>query len=212
MLEWTTYSLRLHVPGPLYGGIPRDPDMIERWLKAAEIDSPELAAETEEAVEPIPHDQRVAGMWCGFKRDGNLGLYIEARQIKAALKDAANVLQAALGQKNLKAKLAARVFVAPERIFLGKAEPAAFEERAIHVMTRLGPRDALKRADYVLNTTITCDLRVLGDGVISEKMLRDIIEYTAIVGIGADRSQGGGRVTEWELVVEQPPSKAAKGG
>ena len=67
--------------------------------------------------------------------------------------------------------------------------------------SRLRQAHALKRADYVDNVVVAVKLKVLDDGVITESVLRDILEYAAEGGVGADRSQGGGHINSWELTV-----------
>ena len=190
-LQWTSYKLTMEVER-LYGGIPKNPTVIGSWLESRGIINPALVQETIESVE-VAEDK----FWNGFKQNG-AGLYVEARQVKAMLKDAANVVKTMVEVKNLKNKLADRLVVTPEHLSLRKAEPDGVLERAIHVETARGPRDALKRVDYVDNVKVSCTIRVLDDKVITENILRGCLEYAAEFGLGADRSQGGGRFT-WTL-------------
>src|SRR3954467_9156618 len=87
------------VVGTIAGGIPSDPNVAEGWLKTTlGIDKGEVlrtaVAETmiargitaDEAAEEISKNRHLNG----FKRDEN-GLYIEGRQLKAAMKEAASV-------------------------------------------------------------------------------------------------------------------------
>ena len=202
MLKWNTYTLTLQVQR-LYGGVPKNPDVIKDWLASKGITEPQAITEAQQAMSLQAAQEKV---WNGFKSNGN-GLYIECRQVKAMLKDAANVVKKVVEVKNLKNKLAERVFVQStagdpslqDLICLGKQKPDGTLERAIHVDTAMGPRDALKRADYVDNVTVAVRLKVLDDGVVTEPLLRDILEYAVEVGLGADRSQGGGHITSWEL-------------
>lgn len=60
-------------------------------------------------------------------------------------------------------------------------------------MTRQGPRSALKRNDYVREPKLAFTLRVLDDKVITEDLLRDVLEYGGTHGIGAERGLGYGR-------------------
>jgi len=200
MLKWNTYTLTLHVQR-LYGGVPKNPDVIRDWLASKGITDEKAVADAQQAMSLQAAQEKV---WNGFKSNGK-GLYIECRQVKAMLKDSANVVKKLLEVKNLKNKLAERVFVTSldgtDMIMLGKAKPDGTLERAIHVDTALGPRDALKRADYVDNVVVAVKLKVLDDGVITESVLRDILEYAAEGGVGADRSQGGGHINSWELTV-----------
>lgn len=99
----------------------------------------------------------------------------------------------------IKAKIAERAYVEEDRILFmrdGKAllAPDGSEEKAIHVDTAQGPRDALKRTDYVeAPASITFHMKWLADGVFDVELLGLILEHASENGLGADRSQGNGR-------------------
>lgn len=99
----------------------------------------------------------------------------------------------------IRAKLAERLFVAEDRISIrrdGKILEQAdgSEERAIHVLTAMGPRDALKRSEFIeAPATLTFHLKWLADGVIDLDLIAVLLEHASENGIGADRSQGNGR-------------------
>jgi hypothetical protein len=159
-------------------------------------------------------EEKASGMWTAFKRDAT-GIYYEGRCLKAAFKESANILRETLqgeeadaaGKKPtksrytaLRAKLAERLFVEEDVIhFVGAdgsrlTEPSGSEERAIHVMTAQGPRDALKRSDFVsAPARLVFHLRWLPDGVCDIDLVRELLEHACWNGIGADRSQGNGR-------------------
>lgn len=206
---WVEYDLELNVTR-IIGGIPRHPSVVQRWQEArwpdlaSKLQPGDPANPTEAAeitVEGLGSqalsEAEVKGIWTGFmERDGQL--VIEARQVKAMLKESANIVRTMAPMQvrgkviPLRARLAERVFVHPLWIPLGVAEPTDTIERPLHVMTAQGPRTALKRTDYVDDAKLVCELRVLNDGVISEAMLRFILDHAAENGVGADRSQGSG--------------------
>mgnify|MGYP001581405419 CR=1 FL=1 len=201
-LPWDYYRLTLHVPGKLYGGIPKNPHIIEAWLESREMGD-RVSKTADEMGDQLASQAKLIKMQQGFKKDNDLGLYIEARQVRAMLKDSALVLRPLLEVTNFKAKLAARVFVFPAMLPLGKADPDGSDERVIHVMTPMGPRDSLKEVDYMENVYIDATMKVLHDKVITHALLENVLEYAAEVGLGADRSQGGGRFT-WTLTPVTP--------
>jgi len=147
------------------------------------------------------------GQSCGFKKNGE-GLYIEGRQVKAMIKESANILRPKFNMAAFKAKVAERVFVAEDKISLGVKEPTGYEERPIHVMTAQGERTALKRSDYVKDATIKFTLKVLDDSILDknkkkwtpEEYLEPIFAFAEENGLGADRSQEQGKfnVTQFE--------------
>jgi len=202
------YTLDLDVER-LVGGIPRHPEIVRRWQEArwkegkpqpGDPQTPEEAAErTIELLGEQVHEE-VAGIWTGFVEipDGG-GLAMEGRQIKAMFKESANILRTMIkvGGKTipLRARVAERVFVVERLIPLGVAAPTGTIERPIHVMTAQGPRTALKRTDYVDHAKVTCHLKLLEDGLITEEILDQILQHASLNGIGTDRSQGAGTFT-----------------
>src|SRR5688572_10430941 len=107
--DWRTksYPYTFHgelVVGTLVGGVPSDPNVAKGWIEtklkgqsAERIQ--ELIAKTmiernitqAEAVDEVNKLKNLNG----FKRDPEQGLYIEGRQLKAALKEAVSVAVAA---------------------------------------------------------------------------------------------------------------------
>lgn len=219
-LKWQKYAVELQIQNRVVGGIPTSPNLIEGWLKAhmplvSEDERATLAAKTADEL-PQATEEKAQGMWTTFKTDDE-GPYLESRNVKAALKEAANILRSMLekGEKkakdgddekkgksrftNLRSKLAERVFVDEDKLhFLdGKNKKLVKvdgnEERAIHVMTAMGPRNALKRYDYIDGgRRIRFTLKVLDDGLVDEELLAVLLEYAGQNGLGADRSQGNG--------------------
>ena len=200
----------LHV-GVICGGVPTDPKVAEGWLKTKlGIDNDrliqEMVAETmidrgvspEEAVSLVNAQKNLNG----FKRDEN-GLYIEGRQLKAALKEAVNVAVAAnklekrgwgKTNKGLLGYLAEHVFVVEERLHLGVTEATGINQRFVHTFRGTG----IQYEEYVENADI--NFTVISDHDFSDKEWATIWLCGERQGIGASRSQGYGQyeVTRWE--------------
>jgi len=217
---FTTYRAQLTFRSKLLGGIPKDPKIIEGWLRSkAGISSEEevrqamlrtlveLGAEVrpdmtfEELQEASKHLAAVK-QTNGFKRDTD-GLYIEDRQIKAMIKESVNILYAGerwgktkKGPRNFTAE---RVFVSPERIHLGKADPDGVEMMIIHASGPTGPIHSLSYSEYVEQPVITFDVMVTKDEIAHENW-PEIWLHAEENGLGANRSQSFGRfdVTGWE--------------
>jgi hypothetical protein len=203
------YSLTMN-GDRLAGGIPRHPEIIRRWQEtkwpvALDAPLPESGQTLDEATErtvaelgdQVLSEEAVQGIWTGFAEyDGQLVL--ENRNVKAMLKESANVMRPLLPKNKAgkeiayRARLAETVFVHPRWIPLGVTEPSESVERPIHVMTARGPRTALKRVDIVEKAIVVCELRVLRTSVITEDVLRLILDHAAENGLGTDRSQGCG--------------------
>jgi hypothetical protein len=233
----------------IYGGIPQRPDVIEAWLrKGMGIDNkqelaavvrrtlleldPELAEKAKdmtpfEVMELASEKLSATQSSVGFKRDRN-GLFIESRQIKAGLREATNILYAGdrWGQtkKGPKSWLAERVFVGPERLYLGVPAPDPEEEveglpRGFtyvkeytdldlfvgHVTGPQGPRSTLTYYQYVQQPVVRFLVATIQDDVIAKEWPRLWVALEAL-GFGALRSQDAGRfeVTEWQEVPPVP--------
>jgi len=205
------------------GGIPKDPKIIEGWLRAkagitddtAELrvallrTMSELGADVspEMTIEELEEaSEKLAGVkeTTGFKR-GQQGLYIEARQIKAALKESTNILFAGdkwgKTQKGPRAFLAERVFVTPDQLCLGRQEPDGIEMVVGHITDRNGPRSTLGYHEYVRGSTIEFDVLSTRDAIQPEWWI-DLWTHMEENGVGALRSQGYGKfdLIAWDQV------------
>jgi hypothetical protein len=199
--------------GVIAGGTPTDPRVAEGWLKTKlGIDKEDLIRQkvaevmvergvtADEATSIVNEDKHLNG----FKRDEN-GLYIEGRQLKAALKEAASVAVAAgkltargwgKTNKGLLSYLAEHVFVVEDRLHLGVAEATGINQRFVHTFRGTG----IQYEEYVNDAKI--DFTVMSDHDFSAKEWAAIWLCGEQQGIGASRSQGYGRyeVTRWDPI------------
>jgi len=204
------FSGTLHV-GVICGGTPTDPKVAEGWLKTKlGVDKDdqirqmvadtmvERGVQVDEATELVNAQKNLNG----FKRDEH-GLYIEGRQLKAALKEAASIAVAAgkLTQrgwgktnKGLLSYLAEHVFVVEDRLHLGVTEASGIAQRFVHTFRGTG----IQYEEFVEDAKV--DFTVISDHDFSAKEWAAIWLCGEQNGIGASRSQGYGRyeVTRWE--------------
>ena len=196
---WKKYRVIIQIRERIVGGIPKSTKLIEGWLKSRRM--ADLVEQTaKEMGDQL--DETIKGTWTGFKSD-KTGLYLEARCVKALLKEAANVIRKLIKFKGfMRARVAERVMVNPSRIYLGVKKPTGNEERPIQVWAGGRPQSAFKRFDYVERPALQFDLWLLDDGVITEKHLCQLLEYGQQAGLGANRSQGEGKfdVVEFGLL------------
>lgn len=198
------------------GGTPNNPKVAEGWLRTKLADPDDLIREAvaevmvergvtaDEAAEIVTKTKTVNG----FKRD-DTGLYYEGRQLKAALKEAANVAAnagnlPAMGwgkptnanyKKGIKAWFPEHVFVVENRLPLGVTEPSGIMQRFIHIRDRTG----ISYDEYVEPGT-KISFTIESDYDFPEKQWAAIWLTAERLGLGACRSQGFGRfeVVEWE--------------
>lgn len=205
-----SFTARIRVD-ELVGGTPSDPKVAEGWIKTKLGGKPEdeiqrIVAQiqtergvSEEDAIAIANEYKNLN---GFKRDRN-GLYIEGRQAKAMLKEAANCAVAVkkierLGwgatKKALLGFLAEHVFVPEKRIYLGKTEADRVQQRFVSTWRGTG-----------IQYEEVCDKVVLDFTVLADYEFK-YEDWAAIwltaekQGIGASRSQGYGTFTvlSWE--------------
>jgi hypothetical protein len=211
-----TFKGELQV-GTLVGGVPSDPQIAKGWIETSLKDSSqqriqELVAQTmvernvtqAEAV-TIVNDLKNLN---GFKKDPELGLFIDGRQLKAALKEAVSVAVAAgklemtgwgSTRKWLTNYFPEHVFVMDERLYLGTSEPTDVFQQFVH--THRG--SSIQYQEYVEKVTIS--FTVLSDHDFTDKDWAMIWTTGEMNGLGASRSQGYGtyQVTRWDKTVDE---------
>jgi hypothetical protein len=217
-----TYSAELHVP-QILGGTPTDPRVAEGWIRSKMgFDSDRLIQDAVaevmvergvtagEAAEIVNANRNLNG----FKRDES-GLYIEGRQIKAAIKEASNVRWPNgrwSADKNGKVRLlikdgtertsgkATRSFIAEhvsvqdDRVHLGVMEATGINQRFVHTWKGSG----IQYEEYVTDAKVS--FTVATDVEFTEEQWALLWLTGQEQGIGASRSQGYGRysVTRWD--------------
>lgn len=196
--------------GTIAGGTPTDQKVAEGWLRtklgAKDDLLREMVAETmvergvtaEEAATIVDTNKHLNG----FKRDEN-GLYIEGRQLKAALKEAASVAVAAgklemrgwgKTNKGLLGFLAEHVHVVEDKLYLGVTEASGVTQRFVHTFRGTG----IQYEEYVSDAKI--EFTIETDYKFTDEQWAHIWLTGERQGIGASRSQGFGKytVTSWD--------------
>lgn len=126
-------------------------------------------------------------------------LYIEGRQVKAMLKEAAMICVGAgrieprgwgTTNKSMKAFLVEHMFVPEDRIYLGVTEPTMVNQAFVHTFRGAGIKLEEVLEGAVLSFTIECDVdfEKASPGFWAQLMLT-----AEANGLGASRSQGFGR-------------------
>lgn len=196
----------------LHGGTPTDRNQIRGWIKknlgeknpdklsdmVAET-MVELGLSEDEAIE------KVAGTVgrSAFKRSESGELFIEGRQVKACLKEAASVAvqaktlkQEGWGKtgKHLTNFFNEHFFVLEDRIGLGVTEPSGVHERFVQT-PRFG--SAYKSEEFVSDAKVT--LTVASDFVWPKDFWPIVWTVAEKIGLGASRSMGFGqfKVVDW---------------
>jgi hypothetical protein len=210
-----THHLRIQVTNRLIGGIPSAPNVIEGWLRAKTLGA-------DAAIDKMVHDTMIergvdaseaiteiatVGSVNGFKADGT-GIYIEGRQLKSAIKEAASVAVAAgklnarkwgTTNKGLSGFIAEHVMVDEDRMHLHRdgapmVAPDGVQQRQVNTFRGTSfTLEEYAEAPY-FEATIHADWD-FGHDFWSTLWLTGEKQ-----GIGACRSQGFGRykVVGWD--------------
>ncbi len=207
------YAATLHARN-IVGGTPTDPKVGENFIRSKLKGSEDLIRETVAALivergidaEKAAEEADKLKHLNGFKRDDQ-GLYIEGRQVKAAIKEAVNVAYATdkilnkagknswgRTSKGIHGFVAEHVCVPEDRVYLGREEADVVLQKFVHTFRGSGIQYEECMVDADLAFTVECDFEFTD-------------EFWAMVwltgeqqGIGASRSQGFGRyvVTRWD--------------
>lgn len=217
-----TVHVTLRFADRLVGGNPKDPKLVQGWLRKnmglndeAELWSRtrqhltemgvEVAADATyedfvKASESIAEEIKTQG----FKRDQDGNPFIEGRQVKAGIKESVNILFA--GQKwgptrkGPKGFTAERVFVRPDLIPIGRAEDVKIDLAIGHTTGPRGPQSTIGYYEYVERAEVTFDLlqlRAQNDAAqepaLNETQWGQVWTHLELNGLGAMRSQGFGQ-------------------
>jgi len=190
-----TYKLTITFTEPLLGSQPRKDVVREHIMRRRGIDPDSVADELETLDETLERNTTAF-----HKRDGKPVLY--DYMIKGFLKEAAATFNGRAelnGMKNARAKIDAYVFVYPREIPIVTDSPILILERPLRAMTMQGPRVSVARSEMIpAGAKIECEVQVLAPDIISEHLLRTILDYGRYKGIGQWRNGGYGRF-EYEL-------------
>lgn len=225
------FAVTLDIP-TLVGGIPSDPKVAEGWLRtkiqATDDRIREMVAEVmvergvdlDEATQVVNDRKNLNG----FKRTPDGVLFIEGRQVKAAIKEAVSVAVAAgkvemtgwgKTRKWLTNFLPEHVFVLEETIILNQRgdngelvpvkSPTGIFQQFVH--THRG--SSIQYQEYVTNAVV--EFVVICDHPFTAKDWAMIWTTGQQNGLGASRSQGYGvySVTKWEVLEDPRLAKKA---
>jgi hypothetical protein len=180
------HEVAIRLITPMLGTVPKDKEVYATFIESKKPeDAPDKETETVEEIEEKG--------WTGFHQDEN-GLFVYDYLVKGFLRYAGNVLKDDLEVKALKSKLTDFLFVFPRRVYLGKIKPDGVLERPLRAQTMQGPRVTLARSDYIAEgTEITFEIGILKHKEITVKLVRQLLDYGALQGLGQFRNGGYGR-------------------
>jgi len=204
---WKTAEVVINFTGRLCGSVPLKKEIVESWLGARmPKEKPEEGRSIEEIKQEVLNsiEEVEEKVTLGFQKN-ETGLVVRGGTIKAHLKDCANQIKDALKPiqkvhqiKNFSGKVANKVFIDEYFVHLLKDGKQIQEEdgvfdQPVHVMTNLGPRNALKTIRFLDKCSMKFHLKLLEDKEITPERIEEIFEYGSIHGYGGERGMGEGR-------------------
>ena len=187
-MKVTNYDVTIELTEPMLGTIPKDKEIYATFIESKK---PKDSPYADNEVDTVDNDENKG--WTGFHSDDN-GLFVYDYLVKGFLKNAGNVLKDQLKVKALRNKINNNIFVSPRKIYLGKDTPDGCIERPLRAMTMQGERITLARSDYVDNgLQLNFSIKMLEFPGLSEKVLKDILSYGELMGLGQFRNGGYGR-------------------
>lgn len=199
-MELEEMTVKIRLTEPMLGTVTKDPELYKTYIESKKPE--DIQEDESKTVEKIEEKG-----WTGFHVD-DTGLFIYDYMIKGFLKNAGNILKGQVagkgakgkgeketrGMKNLRSKIDNQLFVFPRRIHFGKTQPDGILERPLRAMTMRGPRVTLARSDMV-NAGIELDFTInwLKGGDISAKLIKSLLEYGQLCGLGQFRNGSYGR-------------------
>lgn len=215
---WSKYEVRLQFVGKLCGSTPLNPEIIQGWLEARKpsvrpansksMDDIHQEVLSTLATEDIQteNEEIEKRVTLGFQ-NVNGGLVMRGGTMKAHLKDCARILSSMIygkvkGERSFAVKLLNCLNVEEYWIpVLKEGQPVLeaddYLDKAVHVQTMMGPRNALKRILFVNRPTMNFHLLITntkdGKPVVSMDDLETVFKFGAVKGYGGERGDGEGR-------------------
>lgn len=229
---YKVYDVRLKLVSPLHGGIPQASSVVDSWV-AARVKQGLLGAEEAERIKTeykeenpdleTAKETEEQKRLCSFRSDKK-GIYVEGRQVKAMMKEAAKTIGKTSDKEHRGSKQTmqtgvlvttddAEDFHGSDRLRFWRdgalvTEPEGMHEAPVHAMTPQGPRTSIKLNDYVdAGAEIRFKIWVLschgvGKRAITNTYLAEVLANSQMGGLGANRSQTKGRFEVTALSVQ----------
>lgn len=205
---YDVYRVSIRIREQICGGKPQNDELLADHIRRKTGYNDELTKKQvedakimgEEGLRELT-DEKLEKARTGFLADGK-GLYIDTYQLKAMIKQSAQMLgiyKKKRGTKNMCAEgCEVKGLEHESRVHLGVKEPTGTDENVVHAMTPQGPISGIKHVDYVRQPTLGFEIWVLKTAPaetrhLSEDDLVEILTFSQENGVGADRARGMGK-------------------
>ena len=209
------YRVSIQIRNRIVGGIPKNIETLKAMVRGSTLPPEMQKPMVEKIADEVDATPEEPPTLTTFKKDEK-GLYIEERQVKALLKEAASVKQ--LTKKwGLRDGIQHGLFIKPECIHMFDANKKLITEitdtfyAPVHIKNSpKGPRSAIKSGDFVSKPLLETFEVWLATPVITDEEVKLMFTLGQEIGLGANRSQSEGKfdLVEFAVIPEPPqPSK-----
>lgn len=188
------YTLTLTFREDLLGSTPLNEEIYNDFIASKHPDGQAAAAAEIETLEDFASRGKT-----GFHRDQKGRPLVYDYVVKGFFKEAWQKVRdhkdsAASKLKAGKSKITGQLFIEERHIFIESIEPEYVLQRPLRAETMQGPRVALTASDALpAGASLVCTLVVLAPHIITEELLRELLDYGRWSGLGQWRSGGYGR-------------------
>jgi len=201
---WKKYHVRGRFEERVYGGLPGNKQMVERFLtiKGVNAESFEAAQKMIETSQKLSTYEGAEESVTGIFGKDAVGVFLSDYQINAAIRKAMQMMQPIT---NWRQKAAYGIRVMPKRIYLKRNGESirhedGFEQGVVHTEYMGKPVSSLKKTGYVespdFEFTIYVTISKKDKGpLLDETTVKRILEQIELQGIGAMHSMGKGQCT-----------------
>lgn len=189
------YDVTIRTTTELCGTLPNNEKSQDAFLKSLKIPNDEADAAKENMLGEVPTEEMpVESVVNVFKSDDD-GLFIEGRQIKAAIKESANILGFTNKNNPGRQYLQSGVSVHPQKLHLGVHEASGVIQQRGVIIGPQGQRAIVTTRAYVapgveLSFTVRC---VQGRNAMTNEKMALILDLMQETGLGSGRPQGYGQ-------------------
>lgn len=196
------YEVELELIEPMLGTVPANRDVHSEYIKdraSKRVDAPGEGP-IDQADEIVPDEGLGSKGYTTFYTDKEGHPILMDYQIKGFIKESGNIMKdlvptgQAAGFKALRSHIDNELFVFPRRIKLAdKVDPEPLE-RPLRAQTMQGPRVTVVKSDTVPEgTSFKFQIKVLKSSKITEDVIRFVLDYGEVKGLGQWRNGSYGR-------------------
>jgi hypothetical protein len=203
------YGVSIEFTRELCGTIPTSEESQMAFLRSLKIPPDEADQAKENMLAEAPsEDIPVDESSLSFKEDED-GLFIEGRQFKAAIKEAAVLFDYTKANQPGRQYFQNGITILEEKLHLGKKKTDGEITQYGVVQTQQGQRAIITRRQYVnRGVRMTFTVRCLhGKNFLSSDKLCNILEQMQEAGMGSGRPQGFGKFKVLKIVELDVPAK-----